>query len=224
MTHIKKHIPTLSEALRNAYLNQSSATVHEAMGRRGAMDMSIKPLVRGMKVCGRAITVQCHPGDNIMLIKAVSMGGQGDVIVCNMERQNEGPFGEVLAAECVTRGIVGLVTTSAVRDGDAIVKLNFPVFSAGLCIAGTAKATLGTINHTISCGGVLISPGDIILGDSDGVVIVPLAEAEDILEKAEAREKNEAAIMQRLYNGESLFTIYGYQKVFDALGCVEETD
>jgi 4-hydroxy-4-methyl-2-oxoglutarate aldolase len=222
--HIIKHVPLLTKELREAFMGHSAATIHEVMGRRGAMNMIIKPLVQDMKVCGRAVTVQCHPGDNIMLIKAVSMGQPGDVLVCDMGKIDEGPFGEVLAEECVSRGIAGLVISSAVRDGAAIINLGFPVFSAGLCISGTSKSTLGTINNTISCGGVIVSPGDIILGDNDGVVVIPLPEAQNVLEKAEKRVNNEAFTIQRLRNGESLFNIYEYQKVFDSLGCMEEPD
>ena len=100
--------------------------------------------------------------------------------------------------------------------------MGFPVFSAGLCVRGTAKATLGTINHPICIGGEIVRPGDLIVGDADGVVVVPLEEAPDILRLAEERTAKEAAVMDRLRAGESLFDIYGYQRVFDSLHCVEE--
>jgi 4-hydroxy-4-methyl-2-oxoglutarate aldolase len=225
MVHVLKRTPKAGQELLKGFFAQSSATVHEAMARRGAMDMNIKPLSPKMKACGRALTVRCHPGDNLMLIKAVSMAQAGDILVCDMGKMvNEGPFGEVLAVECMSRGLAGLVTTSAVRDGDAIIRLGFPVFSAGLCISGTVKATLGTINHPISCGNILVKPGDIVLGDSDGVVVIPLEEAPEILAKSEKRVQDEAVTMQRLRKGESLFDIYGYQRIFDTLGCIEESE
>ena len=108
------------------------------------------------------------------------------------------------------------------RDSLEIEKLGFPVFSNGLCCKGTAKATLGTINHTISCGGQIVHPGDIVLGDADGVVIVPREEGPEVLKAAQERTAKEERVMERLRAGECLFDIYGYQKVFDALNCTEE--
>ncbi len=204
-------------------MREASATVHEAMGRRGALDPAIKPLAADMTVCGRALTVRCHTGDNLMLVKAVSMAGPGDVIVADMgSAVASGPFGEVLAVECMARGAAGLVVSCTVRDSREIIRMGFPVFSAGLCVRGTAKATLGTINHPICIGGEIVRPGDLIVGDADGVVVVPLEEAPDILRLAEERTAKEAAVMDRLRAGESLFDIYGYQRVFDSLHCVEE--
>lgn len=221
--NIKKTIPEVDDVLIQNFSRHSAATVHEAMGRRGAMDAAIKPIAKGMKLCGRAVTVRCHPSDNLMLIKAISMGKKGDVIVCDLGTNvNCGPFGEVLAVECISKGLAGLVTTSSVRDSVDIVKRGFPVFSSGLSVRGTAKATLGTINESISCGDVIVRPGDIILGDDDGVVVIPLEEAEAVLYEADKRVEKEALVMERLEQGESLFDIYGYQKVFDSLGCTEE--
>ncbi|WP_302549939.1 4-carboxy-4-hydroxy-2-oxoadipate aldolase/oxaloacetate decarboxylase [uncultured Anaerotruncus sp.] len=223
MTHIRRDVPRCDPALLRAYEGQAAATVHEAMGRRGALDPAIKPLAADMTVCGRALTVRCHTGDNLMLVKAVSMAGPGDVIVADMgSAVASGPFGEVLAVECMARGVAGLVVSCTVRDSREIIRMGFPVFSAGLCVRGTAKATLGTINHPICIGGEIVRPGDLIVGDADGVVVVPLEEAPDILRLAEERTAKEAAVMDRLRAGESLFDIYGYQRVFDSLHCVEE--
>lgn len=223
LTHIRRDVPRCDPALLRAYEGQAAATVHEAMGRRGALDPAIKPLAADMTVCGRALTVRCHTGDNLMLVKAVSMAGPGDVIVADMgSAVASGPFGEVLAVECMARGVAGLVVSCTVRDSREIIRMGFPVFSAGLCVRGTAKATLGTINHPICIGGEIVRPGDLIVGDADGVVVVPLEEAPDILRLAEERTAKEAAVMDRLRAGESLFDIYGYQRVFDSLHCVEE--
>ena len=223
MPHIIRDVPRCDPALLRAYEGQAAATVHEAMGRRGALDPAIKPLAADMTVCGRALTVRCHTGDNLMLVKAVSMAGPGDVIVADMgSAVASGPFGEVLAVECMARGAAGLVVSCTVRDSREIIRMGFPVFSAGLCVRGTAKATLGTINHPICIGGEIVRPGDLIVGDADGVVVVPLEEAPDILRLAEERTAKEAAVMDRLRAGESLIDIYGYQRVFDSLHCVEE--
>lgn len=223
MFHIIKNYPRFDQALLDAYANESSATVHEAMGRRGAMNHTIKPIAKGMKIVGRALTVRCHAGDNIMLIKAISMAQPGDVVVADMGRIAEaGPFGEVLATECMMHKMAGLIVTGAVRDSQRITEMGFPVFASALSICGTSKATLGTINHPISCGDVIVNPGDLILGDDDGVVVVPPDEAWDILKAAQQRTAKEDAVMERLRAGETLFDIYGYQKTLDALHCTEE--
>lgn len=223
MLNIKRNVPSCDSMLLEEFKLQSAATVHEAMGRRGALDPVIKPIVRSMRMCGQALTVRCHTGDNLMLIKAVSMARPGDVIVADMgAAEDSGPFGEVLAVECVTRGIAGLVLSCAVRDSREIEKLGFPVFSNGLCVKGTAKATLGVINHPINCGGQIVTPGDIVLGDADGVVVVPLEEAENILKAAKERVEKEERVMKRIRAGESLFDIYGYQNVLNKLNCMEE--
>lgn len=223
MANIVKSRKLVDDEIIKQLSGHDVATVHEAMGKRGAMSYEIKPISHGFRMCGRAITVKCHPGDNLMLIKAVSMVKPGDVIVADMGNIVEnGPFGEVLAVECIAKKAAGLVINCTVRDSMAIEKLNFPVFSAGLSVYGTSKATLGTINHSIVCGNVQVNPGDIILGDNDGVVVIPYEEATKVLNAANKRTENEAKVMERLRQGESLFDIYGYQKVFDELGCTEE--
>lgn len=223
MIHIRKHAPACESAILAGLAKQSSATVHEAMGRRGALDPAIKPITKGMRICGQAFTVCCHTGDNLMLIKAVSLTRPGDVIVADMGAAvASGPFGEVLAVECSARGAAGLIVTCSVRDSREIAAMEFPVFSAGLCVRGTSKASLGTINHAISCGGQIVHPGDVVIGDDDGVVVVPLAEAAAVLKASEERVAKEAAVMERLRKGESLFDIYGYGKVLESLGCREE--
>ena len=223
MVNIIKTIPRCNDEILAQYQGQASATIHEAMGRRNAFAPSIKPLDRSMRLAGRALTVQCHTGDNLMLIKAINMAQEGDVIVADMGNAiANGPFGEVLAVECLTKKLAGLVLNCAVRDSQEIIKLGLPVFSAQISICGTAKATLGTINHPISCGGVIVNPGDIVVADADGVVTVPLNEAQQVLKAANDRTAKEADVMKRLRAGESLFDIYRYQTVLDSLTCTEE--
>lgn len=223
MIHVIHNIPYCPPNLIEGFRTQASATVHEAMGRRGALNPDIKPLARGMKAVGRAITVQCHPGDNVMIVKAISMAGEHDVLVVDMGGLRAiGPFGGVLATECKARKMGGLIFNCAVRDSAEIIAMGLPVFSTGTCIRGTAKATLGTINHPICCGDQWIRPGDIILGDDDGVVAVPLEEAEEVLKAAKKRVEKEEAYMERLRNGESAFNLYHYEELFRSLVCLEE--
>lgn len=223
MKNILRNVPCAPKDFLKRLSVHSAATIHEAMERCGAMDPVIKPLSGDMKICGNAITVSCHNGDNLMLIKAISMAKAGDVIVADMGTiTKSGPFGEVLAVECASKGVNGLVLSCCARDSCEIIELGFPVFSSGLCVTGTAKATLGKINHTVCVGNQTIRPGDIIIGDADGVVVIPLEKAEAVCAVADKRVASEASVMQRLKSGESLFDIYEYQKVFDRLGCKEE--
>nr|WP_304058099.1 4-carboxy-4-hydroxy-2-oxoadipate aldolase/oxaloacetate decarboxylase [Enterocloster clostridioformis] len=221
--NIIKRIPPNQPELVRQLADCSVATVHEALGKIGALDGAICPLDRHMKLCGRAVTVKCHPADNLMLIKAVSMAGPGDVIILDAgDILNAGPFGEVLAVDCQAHGLAGLVTSGSVRDTEAICRRGFPVFCSGISVRGTAKASLGTINQPVSIGGVIVYPGDYILGDADGVVVVPHDRIAEAVETANAREEKERLVMERLSRGEYLFDIYGYQNVLDSLGCSEE--
>jgi 4-hydroxy-4-methyl-2-oxoglutarate aldolase len=223
MVNIIKTIPRPADALVEAFSKHSSATVHEAMGRFGAMNHSIKPLVKGMKICGPAFTVKTQVGDNVMILKAIKEAQRGDVIVVDCGRCIEsGPFGDLAATECRVKGLGGFVTTGSVRDSAEIIAAGFPVFSAGLSIVGTVKESIGLINHPISAADVLVNPGDIILGDDDGIVVIPLERAEEILEKSDTRVAKEAHTMEELLKGRSIFDIYGYQSVLDRQGCTEE--
>lgn len=214
--------PALSQELIHQLSLCSVATVHEALGKIGALDAGIKPLERTMKLCGRAVTVKCHPGDNLMLIKAASLLQEGDVLVMDAgEYTSFGPFGEVLAVECLAKGAHGLVTSGSVRDTEAIIRRGFPVFCRGISVRGTAKGSLGEINVPVCVGGIIVNPGDAVLGDADGVVVVPHDRVQEAITASNAREEKERHVMERLQNGESLFDIYGYQQTFERLGCKE---
>ena len=190
MTHVIKTVERPDPTLVAAFATISPATVHEVMGRTGAMDFEIKPIFSGMRVCGPAITVQCHPGDNSMLHKAMAIASPGDVLVANMGRVDTGGWGEVTSTCAVSRGIKGLVVDGMVRDGLAIKSIGFPVFSRGLSMRGTEKGAIGFVNHPTCCGGVTVFPGDLILGDDDGVVVIPKANAtEDLIRRCEDRER-----------------------------------
>ena len=218
-----KSRPMVSDEIMEALREQDVATVHEAMGRRGAMTHEIKPVDVSMKMCGRALTVQCQSGDNLMLIKAVNMAKPGDVVIANMGTVvDNSPYGEVLAVECETKKLAGVVLTCTMRDTAALSRMKIPSFCAGISVFGTVKASKGFINHTIVVGGQTVRPGDIILGDRDGVVVIPYEEVEETVRAARVRVEKEAKVMERLRNGESLFDVYEYQKVWDTLNITEE--
>lgn len=223
MYHIGKQRSWDSDPLPARFRNLSSATVHEAMGRRNALDPHIKPIFPGMRLCGRAVTVACPPGDNLMLAKAISMAPRGSVLVVDAgDTHDAGGFGEILAVECQVRGVAGIVTSGAVRDSRKLIEMGFPAFSWTISICGTTKTGLGSINLPVRCGGVLIHPGDLILADEDGVTSVPAEEAEAVLEKALAREQEEQALIEKLRAGASFSQLKNYDEILASLGCVYE--
>lgn len=220
LPHIIEEIQRPDSDLIKAFSEQSSATVHEAMGKRGAVHSSIKPLYSGMRLCGPALTLRGHAADNLMLLKALDMAQHGDIIVADMGQMTEaGPWGEITTFQGKVRGVGGLITNGSVRDSLAIKELDFPVFCKSVCIKGTGKDALGYINHSISIGDTPVNPGDIILGDEDGVVVIPLQEAEEILQKSIAREEKEAEQKKRIQQGESFFHFMGYDQVLKEKGC-----
>jgi 4-hydroxy-4-methyl-2-oxoglutarate aldolase len=189
-----------------------TATLHEAMGKYGALPSGIKPISPEMKVCGTAVTVHSMPRDNMMLHRAIAQAATGDVIIAHVSDFWEaGYWGEIMAVAAQARGIAGLVIDGCVRDADPITALGFPVFARGLCIHGTTKFGDGTLNQPITIGQVTIHPGDVIVGDRDGVVIVPADRLAETITKAQAREDKEAQVMSRLRDGETTLEIYGWQ-------------
>jgi len=200
-----------------------AASLHEAAGRIGAMSARIKPIYSGMRVCGPAYTVKMHVGDNLMLHCAIAEAQPGDILVVDIDGSKVGLLGEVMSTGASARKLGGLVVDGYVRDGLQIKKMGWPVFARGLCMKGTVKATLGTINHTISCGGVIVNPGDLICGDDDGVVVIPCAMAGDVVAKAIAREANEAKSCEALRTtGKTGWEMFGFKAKAAELGLSEE--
>jgi 4-hydroxy-4-methyl-2-oxoglutarate aldolase len=191
---------------------QSSATLHEAAGRVGALSSAIKPIAQGMRLGGPAFPLQLNPGDNLGLHHAIYSAPAGSVLVIDaFDYLEAGPFGEIMALAAQVKGLAGLVTSGSVRDKDAITALAFPVFSKGICIKGTAKDCPPRIGMPVVIDGVMIEPGDMVLGDSDGVVVIPKAQAADVLQAAIEREAKEADIMRRIRQGERTLDIYHFK-------------
>ena len=223
MFHVIHTIQRVQTELVSEYSKLSSATVHEASGGIGALSANIKPISTDMVVCGPAITVNLRPGDNLMLHKAIYVAQPGDVIVADAKGFTEaGAWGEIMAVAAQARGITGLVFNGAVRDSQEMTKLGFPVFSRALCIKGTEKISLGWINHPLILDNVTIHPGDLILGDRDGVVVVKREDAAEILQKSKARDEKEKGIKERLKRGESTLNILGFGKILKERGLSEE--
>lgn len=189
-----------------------AATIHEAIGKQGALPSAIKPIVPSMMLCGRAFTIDSMPRDNLLLHRAIAQASEGDVLVAKMSNFYEaGYWGELMSVGAMQRGIAGLVIDGCVRDANQIEALGFPVFSRGLCIHGTTKYGKGTLNQPIIIGDIRIEAGDFVVGDRDGVVVVPADRAEEAIEKSTAREKKEANTLEQLRSGKTSLEIYGWE-------------
>ncbi|MQW89530.1 4-carboxy-4-hydroxy-2-oxoadipate aldolase/oxaloacetate decarboxylase [Sinorhizobium saheli] len=223
MIKLKQRFERPSKDEIEAIARFSPATLHEAQGRRGALSSRLKPIDYRMKLCGPAFTVKCAPRDNIMLQVAINYAEPGDIIVVSAgEYEEAGSFGDVLANACLAKGIGGLVTDTGVRDTLQLRELGFPVFSLSVCIKGTVKETLGATNAPILIGDEIVHPGDIIVGDADGLVVVRRTEARDVAKLAQAREDAEAEYIAAYKAGKSVVEVSKLEAVLKAKGLVVE--
>lgn len=196
-----------------------AATVYEAQGAKGALDHGIKPIDPTCRLAGPAFTVDCRPADNLMLHYAVQKARPGDVLVVDAKGFMEaGPWGDVLTIQAMKLGIAGLLINGCVRDANLIIALGFPVFCRGLSIKGTAKQQAGHVNVPVAIGDVLIHPGDIIVGDRDGVAVVPHAEVASTIASALAREDKEAQQRQAIEAGALTADLLGLTDTLRRLG------
>ena len=195
------------------------AAVHEAQGRSGLMRPYMRPIYPEARVAATAVTVSCQPGDNLMIHAAIEVCQRGDVlVVITTSESTDGMFGELLATSCEAHGIVGLVIDAGVRDVADLTAMSFPVWSKAISAQGTVKASAGSVNVDVVCAGAIVHPGDVIVGDQDGVVVVEKVRAADVAQLGAERIAKEEKTRERLRAGELGVDFYGLRAKLKDLG------
>lgn len=210
---IRAEIERVDASVIEAARALPSATLHEAGGRIGVMPSAIKPVAPAFRICGPAVTVHSPGGDNLWIHRALYVAAPGDVLVVHVQGEHDfGYWGEIMSTAARVRGLGGLVIDGCVRDGAVLADFGFPVFARGLCIRGTGKdyGARGFINHTLRFGDLSVHPGDLVVGDTDGVVCLPREQAAAIVAASQQREAREASILQRLEAGERTLEVYNF--------------
>jgi len=216
---IKANIKRAPKELIDEFKVLSTAIVSDAMNRMNSMSAEIKPIIEDVNIAGSAVTVQCIAGDNLMIHKAIYIAEPGDIIVIDARgHKDTAVWGNIMTKACKIRGIEAVVIDGSIRDIRENKEEKYPIFCKGVVPAGSQKSWGGNINVPIQCGGAHVDPGDIIVGDDDGVVVVPRNIAKEVLQKAKERAKTEEEWINEIQKGKTTLKVIGLDKKLDELG------